>query len=146
MENNITLTNDEIHTIRVEHSEKTKNLSFEEYKRQMDAEIAPALRRLEEIKKQKQQIKTSKIKEELVMSTLEKTIDLLQTIPENELETVYTFLQFIKFQEAKKNTSTENKNRKTSAFGIAHEYANPELIPLENEAFANAMAEKHAIT
>ena len=106
MENNITLTNDEIHTIRVEHSEKTKNLSFEEYKRQMDAEIAPALRRLEEIKKQKQQIKTSKIKEELVMSTLEKTIDLLQTIPENELETVYTFLQFIKFQEAKKNNST----------------------------------------
>ena len=82
MENNITLTNDEIHTIRVEHSEKTKNLSFEEYKRQMDAEIAPALRRLEEIKKQKQQIKTSKIKEELVMSTLEKTITLLQTMPE----------------------------------------------------------------
>lgn len=80
------------------------------------------------------------------MSTLEKTINLLQTIPENELETVYTFLQFIKFQEAQKNTSTENKNGKTSAFGIAHEYANPELIPLEKEAFANAMAEKHAIT
>ena len=41
---------------------------------------------------------------------------------------------------------TENKNRKTSAFGIAHEYANPELIPLEKETFANAMAEKHVIT
>ncbi len=80
------------------------------------------------------------------MSTLEKTIDLLQTIPENKLETVYTFLQFIKFQEAQKNTNTEKKNGETSAFGIAHEYANPELIPLEKEAFANAMAEKHAIT
>lgn len=51
MENNITLTNDEIHTIRVEHSEKTGNLPFEEYKRRLDAEITPTLRRLEEIKK-----------------------------------------------------------------------------------------------
>ncbi|MFG6329300.1 MAG: hypothetical protein K1W06_07495 [Lachnospiraceae bacterium] len=75
------------------------------------------------------------------MVTFEKTIDLLQTIPENELETVYTFLQFIKFQEAHKNN-----DGKTSAFGIVHEYANPGLIPLEKEAFANAMAEKHAIT
>lgn len=80
------------------------------------------------------------------MSTLEKTIDLLQTIPENKLETVYTFLQFIKFQEAQQNSSTKNKKGKTSAFGIAHEYANPGLIPLEKEAFANAMAEKHTIT
>lgn len=50
MNNNITLTNDEIHVIRLEHSEKTKNLPFEEYKRQLDAEIAPALRKLEELK------------------------------------------------------------------------------------------------
>ncbi len=50
MENNITLTNDEIHAIRVEHSERTKNLSFEEYKRQLDAEIAPTLRKLEELR------------------------------------------------------------------------------------------------
>ena len=50
MENHITLTNDEIHAIRVEHSEKTKNLPFEEYRRQIDAEIAPVLRRLAELK------------------------------------------------------------------------------------------------
>ncbi len=31
-----------------------------------------------------------------------------------------------------------------SAFGIAHKYANPDLMSLEKEAFANAMAEKHA--
>lgn len=78
------------------------------------------------------------------MSTLEKTMDLLQTISEDRLESVYTFLQFIKFQEEEQKVS-ENKNGKTSAFGIAHEYANPALIPLEKEAFANAMAEKHAI-
>lgn len=51
MENNITLTNDEIHAIRVEHSERTKDLPFEEYKKQLDAEIAPTLRMLEELKK-----------------------------------------------------------------------------------------------
>ncbi len=59
------------------------------------------------------------------MATLEKTIDLLKTIPENEIETVYTFLQFIKFQEAHKNTSPKNNNGKISAFGIAHDYVNP---------------------
>lgn len=47
---NITLTIDEIHAIRFEHSEKTKNLPFEEYKRLLDSEIAPTLRRLEELK------------------------------------------------------------------------------------------------
>lgn len=51
MENNIMLTNDEIHAIRVEHSERTKNLPFEEYKRQLDSEIAPTLHRLEKLKK-----------------------------------------------------------------------------------------------
>lgn len=75
------------------------------------------------------------------MSTLEKAMELLQTIPENKLETVYTFLQFVKFQDE----TAEIKRSSNSAFGIAHEYANPSLIPLEKEAFANAMAEKHAI-
>ena len=79
------------------------------------------------------------------MSTLEKTIDLLQTISETELETVYTFVQFIKFQADQQETSQKVKNGKTSAFGIAHQYANPNMIPLEKEAFADAMAEKHAI-
>ena len=75
------------------------------------------------------------------MSTLEKAMNLLQTIPENKLDTVYAFLQFIKFQA----DLQENHNQNTSAFGIAHQYANPNLIPLEKEAFADAMAEKHAI-
>lgn len=33
------------------------------------------------------------------MSTLEKAMELLQTIPEDKLDTVYTFLQFVKFQD-----------------------------------------------
>lgn len=51
MKNNITLTNDEIHAIRVENSKKRKSMSFHEYQKQLDAEIAPALRMLEEMKK-----------------------------------------------------------------------------------------------
>ena len=45
------MTIDEIHSIRLEHSERTKHLPFNEYRKQLDAEIAPALRMLEEMKK-----------------------------------------------------------------------------------------------
>lgn len=38
-----------------------------------------------------------------------------------------------------------NEKDVDSIIGIAQEYTNPELIPLEKEAFTNAMAEKHAI-
>ena len=36
------------------------------------------------------------------------------------------------------------KKKKKSAFGIASKYANPDLIPLEEEAWANAVAEKYS--
>lgn len=77
------------------------------------------------------------------MSTLEKAMDLLQTMPEQKIEAVYTYMRFV-------NTLAEDevigkKKKAESIAGIAHQYANPDLIPLEKEAFANAMAEKHAI-
>ena len=40
---NITLTIDEIHSIREEHSQRTGKLNFDEYRRLLDAEIAPTL-------------------------------------------------------------------------------------------------------
>lgn len=40
---NITLTIDEIHAIRAEHYEKTKGMNFKDYKKELDAEIAPIL-------------------------------------------------------------------------------------------------------
>lgn len=43
MANNITLTIDEIHAIRAEHYEKTKDMDFDEYKKSLNAEIAPIL-------------------------------------------------------------------------------------------------------
>lgn len=33
------------------------------------------------------------------MSTLEKTIDLLNTLPENQIETIYRFVQFLSSQQ-----------------------------------------------
>lgn len=47
MNNGITLIIDEIHAIRKEHSEKTKDMNFDEYKRLLDAEAAPVRLALE---------------------------------------------------------------------------------------------------
>ena len=35
------------------------------------------------------------------MSTLEKTIDLLNTLPENQIEAIYSFVQFLSSQQTK---------------------------------------------
>lgn len=84
------------------------------------------------------------------MSTLEKTINLLQEMPEHTLESLYDFIYSIWIRQDNKVKQPENifiptEKDVDSIIGIAHEYANPKLIPLEKEAFANAMAEKHAI-
>lgn len=43
------------------------------------------------------------------MSTLEKTIDLLHTLPENQVEVIYSFVQFLSSQqETKKNAVKES--------------------------------------
>lgn len=77
------------------------------------------------------------------MSTLEKAMNLLRTMPENKIEAVYMYIRYVNDQ-TDEPPIPERKSANSIA-GIAHEYANPELIPLEKEAFANAMAEKHAI-
>lgn len=42
------------------------------------------------------------------MSTLEKTINLLNTLPENHIETIYSFVQFLSSQQiVEKKTSTD---------------------------------------
>lgn len=43
------------------------------------------------------------------MSTLEKTINLLNALPESQIETIYSFVQFLSSQQTiKKNTDTES--------------------------------------
>lgn len=71
-------------------------------------------------------------------------------MPEHTLESLYDFIYSIWIRQDNKVNQPANifiptEKDVDSIIGIAHEYANPELIPLEKEAFANTMAEKHAI-
>lgn len=80
------------------------------------------------------------------MSTLEKTIDLLENMPDNKLEAVYAFVRFIDSDTYKipsEPTSPKKQDVRTM-LGIAHEYANPALTEQEEGAFERAMVEKHA--
>lgn len=80
------------------------------------------------------------------MSILEKTIDLLETMPNDKIETVYAFVRFIKSDIYESSPEPESAKRKQvqSMLGIAHEYANPTLTEQEEGAFERAVAEKHA--
>ncbi|MCI9078331.1 MAG: hypothetical protein HFH68_05305 [Lachnospiraceae bacterium] len=50
MNDNIALTIDEIHAIRAEHSERTKNLPYDEYHILLEEEAAPVRLALERAK------------------------------------------------------------------------------------------------
>lgn len=41
------------------------------------------------------------------MSTLEKTIDLLHALPENQVEVIYSFVQFLSSQQETENPAAE---------------------------------------
>ncbi len=70
------------------------------------------------------------------MSTLEKAMNLLQEMPEQAIETVYAFMQSMLAQQ-------DQHAEPSTAFGIAHKYANPALMDQEKDAFARAMVNKH---
>lgn len=80
------------------------------------------------------------------MSTLEKTIGLLETMPDNKIETVYAFVRFINSDIPEPSFEPTDTRMETirSMMGIAHEYANPTLIEQEEGAFERAMVEKYA--
>ena len=80
------------------------------------------------------------------MSTLEKTIGLLETMPENKIETVYAFVRFINSDTPEPSSEPADARMETirSMIGIAHEYADPTLIEQEEGAFERAMVEKYA--
>ncbi len=79
------------------------------------------------------------------MSTLEKTINLLETMPDNKIETVYAFVRFINSDTLESSSEPADARMETirSMIGIAHEYVNPTLIKQEEGAFERAMVEKH---
>lgn len=69
------------------------------------------------------------------MSTLEKTINLLETMPDDKIKTVYAFVRFINseiYEMPSGSVSTKKENIQ-SVLGILHEYADPGLIEQEEE-------------
>lgn len=80
------------------------------------------------------------------MSTLEKTIGLLENMPDDKVETVYAFVRFIDsdIYEPSSEPVLEKKEAIQSMLGIAHKYANSSLIEQEEGAFERAIAEKYA--
>lgn len=70
------------------------------------------------------------------MSTLEKTIDLLEGMSDDKIETVYAFVRFINSDtyESPSEHVTAKTETIQSMLGIAHEYANPALIEQEEGA------------
>ena len=45
------------------------------------------------------------------MSTLEKTINLLNALPENQIETIYSFVQFLSSQQMAERTGGKDKGK-----------------------------------
>ena len=78
------------------------------------------------------------------MSTLERTINLLENLSNDEIETVYAFVRFIGSSDYKtlSKPTTPKKETIQSMLGIAHEYADPSLIEQEEGAFERAVAKK----
>lgn len=78
------------------------------------------------------------------MSTLEKTIDLLETMSDDKIETVYAFVRFINSDNYESPSESIKIETVQSMLGIAHEYANPALIEQEEGAFEREIAKKYA--
>lgn len=79
------------------------------------------------------------------MSTLEKAVGLMASMPEHKIETIYAFIRFMDSEPDKTDIYLPPKKADVqSMIGIAQEYANPALKEQEEGAFERAMAEKHA--
>lgn len=72
------------------------------------------------------------------MSTKEHAYDLYETLTESQLERF-----IIMFSGENQQENEEHRPKAGSMKGILSEYADPDLIPLEKEAWANAAAEKY---
>lgn len=61
MMKNVTLTIDEIHEIREEHCRKTGGMSYDEYRKSLDAETADVLRRLSRMREERETSKENPV-------------------------------------------------------------------------------------
>ncbi|MCL2222004.1 MAG: hypothetical protein FWC20_03780 [Oscillospiraceae bacterium] len=71
-------------------------------------------------------------------------IELIQDIPDDKVAVAIEFLKELQvLYEKKENPVTQNE-KTVGAMGIFAKYANSDLVPLEKEAWGEALREKHA--
>jgi len=74
-----------------------------------------------------------------------KTADGKIDVPKEYLEGLSSDVKIIILCENPVTTTPENPIPRKNIKGIIRQYANPELIPLEKEAWGEAVKEKHAV-
>ena len=72
----------------------------------------------------------------------EQAHEIIRELPQEKVSIAITVLRGL---QALSRQETASISESPSAMGLLHKYANPALIPLEKEAWALAMEEKHGI-
>jgi hypothetical protein len=72
-------------------------------------------------------------------------VEILQDIPDDKIAIVIEILKGLRALYAQNEKLGVHNEMPGSAMGIFSKYANPELIPLEKEAWGEAVKGKHAI-
>ena len=72
-------------------------------------------------------------------------IEILQDIPDEKVNHVIEVLKGLQILYASNKKSEVQEEVTNSAMGIFNKYANPDLIPLEKEAWGMVVKEKHAV-
>ena len=74
----------------------------------------------------------------------EQAVELLQDIPEDKVIYVIELLKGLRVLYAQSEQPAIQEVTPSNVMGICSKYANPSLIPLEKEAWGEAVKEKHA--
>ena len=72
----------------------------------------------------------------------EQAHEIIRELPQEKVSIAITVLRGLQALSQQETTSISES---PSAMGLLHKYSNPALIPLEKEAWALAMEEKHGI-
>ena len=70
-------------------------------------------------------------------------IELLQEIPDDKIFPIIEILKGLRLLYLSKENPITKDSAEANAMGILNKYANPDLIPLEKEAWGMAVEEKH---
>jgi len=75
-----------------------------------------------------------------MLALKEQAFEIIRELPQEKIPTVITVLRGLQMLSQQEYPT---KSETHSAMGIFSKHANPELIPLEKEAWKHAMVEKH---